>query len=94
MRNDILLNEDFDLAIEVGDLVVSQSDNQHARLLLTLSKGDLTESPMVGIGILRHLKGVLDANFRREIVLQFSADAYDLSVFNINNNNEIDLKFD
>ncbi|PZP38143.1 MAG: oxidase [Pseudopedobacter saltans] len=48
---DILLDENYDLQIANGDLVVGYSDLQHQELLLVLPKGSLNEFPNATVGI-------------------------------------------
>jgi hypothetical protein len=50
-RTDILLNQDNDLLIAGGDLVVKESLNQQVGLLLLLNKGELKQHPLTGVGI-------------------------------------------
>ena len=71
---DILLDEDFDLLIKDGDLVIGDSDEQHKNLLLLCSKGDFKENPDVGVGIESYLESEDPAALIREIKQQYSAD--------------------
>lgn len=49
--NDILLDDNLDLRIESGDLVVGESTLQHQNLLLISEPGEWKQSPAIGIGI-------------------------------------------
>jgi hypothetical protein len=53
--NDLLLDADFDLAVEGGDLVVGESSLQHQQLLLFLFPGELRQFPAVGVGVRDYL---------------------------------------
>ncbi|WP_367867900.1 hypothetical protein [Pedobacter sp. WC2423] len=77
MRNDILLNEDFDL-VDLGDeWYEGDSDQQHVELLMTLNKGELHEFPFVGFGALRRLHGVFNKqNVTRDIKIELENDGY------------------
>ena len=72
---DLLLDDGFDLAIEGGDLVVGASTQQHQHLLLLLSKGELRQFPLRGVGTRSYLLedvtlGTLNSLIKRE----FEAD--------------------
>ncbi len=48
---DILLDEDGDLRIENGDLVLGEATAQNQELILIAHKGEFKESPEIGVGI-------------------------------------------
>ena len=48
MANDILLDDDGDLAIVNGDFVIGESLDQEVAAILQLNKGDLKEFPVLG----------------------------------------------
>lgn len=56
MRQDILLDDENDLAVADGDFVIGPSAEQEAVLLLKSHKGAWRESPTVGMGIDYYLK--------------------------------------
>jgi hypothetical protein len=76
MRTDFLLDNDLDLLIENGDFSTGKSDAQHGRLLLSAWKGDFSQYPQTGVGMVQYLKGVFDVNARYNIRLQFEGDGY------------------
>lgn len=53
--NDLMLNTSNDLLIENDDLVIAESTRQHQMCLLKTSKGQLKESPLVGVGVEMYL---------------------------------------
>ncbi|MCX6232441.1 MAG: oxidase [Bacteroidetes bacterium] len=72
---DILLDENFDLAVVDGDFVLGESTQQHQELLLLINKGELKEFPLAGVGLNEYL---LDdgemLELTQEICKQFSVD--------------------
>ena len=53
MANDILLDENGDLAIANGDFVIGESEDQEVAALLQLNKGDLKEFPILGSDLIK-----------------------------------------
>lgn len=76
MRNDLLLDENNDLLITENDVTIGESDGQNGRLLLDTKKGDWTQFPNTGVGIIQYLKGAFDGEARRNVRLQFQGDGY------------------
>lgn len=48
---DILTDENGDLLIKNGDLLIDYSDNQHQEHIILANKGDFKETPEIGVGI-------------------------------------------
>jgi hypothetical protein len=71
---DFLLDDNFDLLIIDGDLVVGESSAQHQRILLLADKGEFKDAPMRGVGSLRYLEDHTPDNLAREIRTEFAAD--------------------
>ena len=65
---DLLLDEDLDLAIVRGDVVVGESTLQHQALLLLSNKGEWRESPTVGVGLNRYLLEDAPADELRQVI--------------------------
>jgi hypothetical protein len=80
---DLLLNSDFDLDIQNGDMVLGESDAQNINLLIRLSQGNIKQHPLVGFGEERLLNGVLDGRARRDIQEAILVDGYNLTKFEI-----------
>ncbi len=74
MAQDILLNENLDLAIEDGDLSIGTSDQQHQILLLTARKGDYKENPTIGIDIFSWVDDDSPGDLVREMQIEFQND--------------------
>lgn len=73
--NDILLDINYDLQIENGDLVTGNSDEQHQQLLLVCNKGDFKENPTICVGVERWLKDEDDVSgLLGEIKSEFEKD--------------------
>ncbi|MGY0034456.1 hypothetical protein [Pedobacter sp. NJ-S-72] len=85
MRNDLLLNENFDL-LNLGDeWYEGDSDQQHVELLMLLNKGELKEFPFVGYGAAKRLNSVFNKSKEtRDIKIELENDGY--------TNSEIDLE--
>lgn len=75
MPNDILLDDDFDLLLLNGDMVIGEATRQHQALLLLTSPGELREFPMRGVG-LQHwlLDDTAKGDVTRRIKQEFEAD--------------------
>ncbi len=78
MAKDILIGLDEDLSILSGDLDVGYSDEQHIEDILTASKGEYKQSPLVGVSIADYLMSPMAstniAKLEREILLQLESD--------------------
>ena len=80
---DVLLDENSDLKIVNGDLVIGVSDDQHKNLLLLCNKGDFKEHPDACVGIENYLEDEDPAALLREIKAQYSADGMNVSSIKI-----------
>ncbi len=65
----ILLTDDFDLAIQpvrdaqgkiVSGLVVGDTIDQNAIMILKLHQGNLKADPLIGVGLTKYMRGKLD----------------------------------
>lgn len=81
---DILDNENGDLLIRNGDIVLGDGGQQHIQDILMAQKGHYSQSPAVGVGIESWLKGNSDL-LRREIRLQLENDGFNVKQIIINN---------
>lgn len=68
---DLLLNEQFDLTIDGGDLVAGEATQQHQELLLLLDAGELRQYPTRGVGLRNYLLedagvGAINSAVKRE----------------------------
>jgi hypothetical protein len=89
--NDLILDEEFDLLIQGGDIVVDRAADQRAMLILHTSQGEWKQSPLVGVGIKQSLNGAvsgaflnsLNANIRKQI----EADGLIVNKIQINESN-------
>lgn len=77
---DILLDENFDLRIAHGDIVIGDSDEQHLQLIAILEQGQIRHSPLTGLGITKKLLSPLSPKqkdeIRRDTYLQLEIDGY------------------
>lgn len=58
MNKDFLIQDDGDLLIKDGDLVVGPSIEQEIIWILQMEKGHLKSSPSIGASLTRHTRGV------------------------------------
>lgn len=55
--NDILLDNDDDLLVLDGDLVLGDTLTQDVGIILRLNQGDLKSDPLLGPGLIRMING-------------------------------------
>ncbi|CAA0144715.1 conserved hypothetical protein [Tenacibaculum maritimum] len=75
--NDLLLDENGDLAIENGDFVVGKSDQQNVEAVVLSQKGEYKEFPLVGFGAINYLKSnVSKVEFKRDLKIQLEYNGF------------------
>ena len=96
MRKDFLLDENNDLATADGDFITGDSDDQHVELLLMLAKGELKESPTIGVGLNRFLgkQNTSLAELQREVKVGLQADGYKVKSITTGDNGQFDLDYE
>lgn len=94
--NDILLDDDMDLAIENGDFVVDDAEQQHQELILIAPQGSFRGSPLTGVGITRYYKSAFTVanidKLRQKIRLQMQYDGYNTVKTVINSFEDIQIQ--
>jgi hypothetical protein len=85
-RKDFVLDENFDIVFENGEIKTTQSDLQHCRLILATYRGDWSQFKNLGAGLIQILQGTLDGRFRREAQLQLQSDGYKMKSISFDNN--------
>lgn len=95
-RKDILLDDNFNMIFENGDVKIGDSDAQHVSVILSSPKGAFREYPELGAGLLAWIKNPLSSirSMRREVTVQLKNDGYKVSNFNIDENQEITLDYE
>lgn len=92
---DVLLDDEMDLAIEGGDFVLADSEDQHQQLILIASQGSFRESPLTGVNVARYIKtGFTQAQIdtlKQKIRLQLQYDGYVRSIVKINSFEDIQI---
>jgi hypothetical protein len=77
MVKDLLLDEDDDLLIEGGDLVVDESAEQEVGLLLRTNQGDWRNNPLTGFGLDRRTRNEVNrTEFARDLQGQLELDGF------------------
>jgi len=96
VRNDLLLDESYNLKTENGDFVAGGSDEQNVHMLVLSAPGMFKEFPSAGAGLIRFVKGLENMNARkmwREIAVQLEADGYRLISFELDENAEYQIDY-
>lgn len=87
---DILLNENGGFKRDdSGAWVMGESTLQHQQLLLKYNKGDLKESPLVGVGAEGYLKDEDYDGLYAEIKSEYEKDGMKIKSLVLNDNNSI-----
>ena len=68
MANDILLDENGDLAIANGDFLIGGSLDQEVAAILQMNKGDLKEFPILGPNLIRLVNSNTSAIELKQII--------------------------
>jgi hypothetical protein len=93
---DILLDDDLDLAIENGDFVIGDSEQQHQELILIAQQGSFRASPLTGVGISKYYKSAFSVanidKLRQKIRLQLQFDGYTSVKTTINSFEDIQIE--
>jgi hypothetical protein len=76
MRQDYLIDKNYDLLIQGGDLVVGQSDQNHKAVILMANKGQIRQYVRIGVNINQEINGILNQNTKRLILESFKQDGY------------------
>jgi hypothetical protein len=77
MAKGFLLNNQDDLLIENGDLVIGDSEEQEIGLILRTNMGDWRGAPLTGFNLMRHMRSNVDAEtFTRNLDTQLLQDGF------------------
>lgn len=79
----VLLDENGDLAVANGGLVISDADQQAVQLLFVGTQGEWKEYPMMGIGIKRMQHGATDRFLNRIIRVQLEGIGFNIKKLDI-----------
>ncbi|MCF8218699.1 MAG: hypothetical protein K9J21_06925 [Bacteroidales bacterium] len=88
---DYLSDTGGDLIFE-SDLKIGESTNNAIYKLLTIKKGELIETPMIGLSIISYLDNENKEDLHREIRKQLKRDGGKMLSISYNNNNEYIIK--
>ena len=80
---DLLLDENGDLAIVNGDLLIGDASTQSVQLILTSKPGEWKEFPLVGCDIERALNGAISRFLEQNIRVQLEADYFKIEKLQI-----------
>lgn len=87
---DILLDDDWDLLMKNGDLVIGNSDQQHIALVVETGPGHWKENPFLGFNSGLYLGSTISKpEFKVNLSEQLKSDNAVLNDVNINDNKEI-----
>jgi len=89
---DILLDEDLDLLIVNGDLVIGESDLQHIELIARSNTGDWKENPTFGVNIRKAIndEGGYTAA-KHTLQLQLEADGATVASISIDSSGKLTI---
>lgn len=94
--NDILLDDNMDLAIQNGDFVMGDAEEQIQQLILIATQGSFRNSPLTGVGIIKYIKSSFTVDkvdqLRQKIRLQMQYDGYTSVNTQINSFLDIDIE--
>lgn len=92
---DFLLNDDGDMLIANGDLVVGDSDKQHQWDIIVAHKGWYKEFPYIGVGLMAYLKSTgMQLELKKNIQLQLQADNYSLNNLTVGDLDKMEIEWD
>ncbi len=84
--NDILLDDNLDLAAQDGDFAVGDATNQHQKLLLLGEKNDFKQFPGACVGAFNAIDDEDDStDLCRDIRIKFAADGMTVNKVNYKN---------
>ncbi len=74
-QKDILLDENFDISFENGDIKIGESFWQEVILVLNSEKGMWKSSPLTGAGLRKNIRSTVSPeNIKKEIQLALQAE--------------------
>ncbi|MBA3901184.1 MAG: hypothetical protein H0X62_13425 [Bacteroidetes bacterium] len=88
---DILLDENNELLIKNGDLVMGDATKQHQKHLLMASKGEYKQSPTTGVGLMSFLDDENPDDLLREIRKEFARDGMTVNDIKIKGDGSISI---
>ena len=78
MAHDIGLDNDLDLKIADGDLVITESVMQEVALIISAPQGEFKNEPFIGADLPKHIRtGATRETIRREVTFQLQLDEKD-----------------
>jgi hypothetical protein len=93
---DIILDNNLDLAIQNGDFVLDDCEQQNQELILVATQGSFRDSPLTGVGITRYIKSSFTVakvdQLRQKIRLQLQYDGYTTVNTKINSFTDIQIQ--
>lgn len=90
---DFILDDNGDLLMQGGDLLVAESTLQHQRDLLLASKGDFRQFPLIGVGVERELlNDIGPTDLRVMIQREFERDGMLISRLFITGELQVDVQ--
>ncbi len=80
---DIQLDNDYDLQISGGDIIIGDATYQHQAILLKASAGEVKQYPTTGVGVEAFLLDEDKSLLLREIRSQFTKDGMKVDKVNL-----------
>ena len=89
---DLLLDDDLDLDVRGGDFAITESTQQHQKLILLTDKGEWRQSPATGVGINSMLLDDAAAgDIILEVQMQMEADGLIISHLTVTADKQLSL---
>lgn len=91
MKQDILWDDDHDILIVDGTIVIGESTEQHQASILLMQKGECRQFPTLGVGIGDYLDDDNLSDLNREIQQNFESDGMTVSKVAIYDNGNLEI---
>jgi len=87
MPTDILLNDEFDIRYENGEMVRGESTQQHQLLITICAKGEWKENPTSCVGAFNYLKDDDEKGLLAEVKKEFERDGMEIKSIGMKDGN-------
>lgn len=88
---DIIDNEQGDLDLSTGDLMLQESTRSHQADILLSAQGDWCETPLLGVGIIDYINDNDPSGLLSATALQMQDDGMDVERIEFNEKGEIEI---
>ncbi len=90
---DIVLQDDFDLAVNNGDFETGESTLRHHQCLLLAEPGNLKMTPAMGVGVRSFMNDDTEAEeLKKAIQMNFEADGMTIQKLEVTGRDNINIE--